>query len=158
MSAGDAPDPHEPTRLSDHGPLPPVPADVSRRLRDTFRPSLPIVSATLVADTRLNAQMAGTRGGADSIWTLSYRAGACDVIVDVFAAQGAAHLSGQFFGPHPDAVLRLYRNDEFTSIATTDEYGQFDLGTVECDVYNLALLRSDHVIELEIDVNERPTT
>lgn len=135
-------------------PLPEVPADVSARLRATFRRHLPVVSATLVSDSRFGGQLVGARGAGQTAWTMSYEAGRCDVLLDVVPTAGRFHLTGQLLCPDPtsEAMVRAYRLDELVAAASTDEVGQFDLIALEPSVYTVAATTAHDVVELVVDL------
>jgi hypothetical protein len=141
-------------RAAAHLPLPEVPADVSARLRARFRNQLPIVSATLVSDSRAGGQFAGARGAGHVAWTMSYEAGRCDVLLDVVPTGGRFHLTGQLLCPDPtsEAVIRAYRSDELVAASSTDEVGQFDLAALEPSVYTVAATTDHDVVELVVDL------
>jgi len=142
-----------------HLPLPAVPADVSARLRARFRASLPIVSASLVSDSRFGGQLAGARGAGQTAWTMSYDAGRCDVLLDVVPTAGRYHLTGQLLCPDPtsEAVIRAYRLDELVAASSTDEVGQFDLAALEPSVYTVAATTDHDIVELVVDLRRGET-
>lgn len=149
------------TDAAERLPLPAVPSDVSRRLRDTYRASLPTVPAELVADTRRDDLLIGSRGGPSHAWTMSFRAGSCDIVLDLVPQRRTVRLSGQLLCPEatPGATVRVFRVDELVTVTTTDEFGQFEVGSLHPDEYTIAAVRApSHVIELDLDLRSRPTS
>ena len=150
--------PDEVERVAADLPLPMVPPTASQRMRNAFHTALPIVSAELIADTRSSGRLVGTRGGGASAWTMSYRAGDCDIVVDVVPRRAAFKLTGQLLCPNPtsDSLIRVFNRDHLLATTSTDEHGQFDLGEVERAEYVVSATASGHVIELVVDLRDRP--
>lgn len=139
-----------------HLPLPPVPPDVSRRLRDAFRGSLLAIPAELLSDSRHSNALVGTRGSVD--WSMSYRAGDLDVVLDLVPRGTDVRVGGQLLGPttSADTTLRVFRDDELVSWGMTDEDGHFELGVVPYDVDTIAVSSSEYLIEIAVQL--RPET
>jgi len=137
-----------------HLPLPLVPPEVSRRVRNVFGARQTVIEADLVADTRRDDALVGVRGGVASAWTMSYKAGQCDIVIDAVPRSSGIEISGQLLCPEPasDTILRVFRGDEFVLAGSTDEHGQFELGELPRAEYAIAARRSEHVIEIAIDL------
>lgn len=140
-------------------PIPIVPPEVSRALRATFHASLPVVPAELIADSRAEAGPVGVRGGAATAWTMSYRAGPCDVVLDLVPQRRAIHVGGQLLcdDATPEAPIRVFLTEELVASATTDEFGQFDIGDLRPELYVVVAATSDHVIEILVDLRDATT-
>lgn len=136
-------------------PLHDVPDDVSQRLRGIYRDALPVIPADLIDDTRQDALLAGTRGGVGSAWTMSYRAGECDIVLDLVPRRRVVGLAGQLLCPEPtpDTILRVFREDELVTAASTDDFGQFDLGELLRGKYDVTVTHRTHLIELVVDLD-----
>lgn len=140
-----------------HLELPLVPPEVSSRLRATFHASVPVVAAELVTDTRSGGALVGVRGGAAAAWSMSYRAGPCDILFDLEPHESMIGLNGQLLCPEPtsDGIVRVFRDDELVTAGSTDEFGQFELGDLAPGVYTVTVARDAHVIEMPVDLGPR---
>lgn len=149
--------PAEVARAAADLPLPMVPPRASQRMRNAFHTALPTIPADLIADTRHSDQLVGTRGGGASAWTMSYRAGDCDIVVDVVPQRSAFKVTGQLLCPDPtsDSLIRVLNRGHLLAATSTDEHGQFDLGEVAPAEYIVSATASDYVIELVVDLRDR---
>lgn len=163
MSDDPSPDEPVPPQVADaarHLPLPLVPPEASRRSRELFHVARPLVDAELVTDTRGEGTLVGARGGASSAWSMSYRAGDCDIVLDLALRRATIQLNGQLLCPEPtpDGVLRVFRSDLLVTSGSTDEFGQFELGELPPDTYTISVTRPDCVIEIPVDLSEPSLT
>lgn len=131
-----------------------VPAELSERLRAAFRRRLPVVTASLVSDSRVGGPLVGARGAGQTAWTMSYEAGRCDVLLDVVPTAGRFHVTGQLLCPEStsDAVISAYRYDELIAVSATDEVGQFDLAALDPFAYTLVARTDRDIVELIVDL------
>lgn len=155
----DGPDEQRPDAVraaAEHGPFPTVPADVSKRLRDAFHASLPTLPADLDSDTRDERPLVGVRGRSATAWTMTYRAGTTDVVIDLVPQPRRIRVSGQVLGPDtsPGALVRVFCADELVTAASTDEFGQFDVGELPAQVYTVTAAGTSHLIELVVDLRD----
>lgn len=159
-SSPDEPIPPDVTAAADHLPLPLVPPDVSRRLRETYHSSRDVVEAELVSDTRDSRALAGARGAGMTAWSMSYRAGPCDMVLDLTPERTALRLSGQLLCPEPtgDDVLRVFDGDSLVASTSPDGFGEFEVGLLPAAPYTITVTHAEHVIEMIVDLSERPAT
>lgn len=139
-----------------HLPLPSVPTELGRQLRQTFHISLPLL-AELEIDTRDELSLVGVRGRSATAWTMTYRAGDGDVVLDLVPTSDRVRVRGHLLHPaaSPDAPVRVFRADDLVAATQTDRFGQFDLGELPTEVHTVTVSVGSRVVELVVDLRER---